>query len=50
VRWVEKGGRTDAQFDEFATEAEIAQWDAHCAKHGGMTNNMFSKLGEIFVI
>lgn len=50
VRWVEKGGRSDAKFDEFATEAEIAHWDAHCAKRSEMTNNMFSKVGEIFVL
>ncbi|KAJ7907848.1 hypothetical protein B0H13DRAFT_1618069, partial [Mycena leptocephala] len=49
-RWLEKGGRSDKDFDEYASEEEIAAWDERRANRGQSSLKMFSKLGDVFVI
>jgi hypothetical protein len=49
-RWLEKGGRSDKDFDEYASEEEIAAWDERRANRGQSSLKVFSKLGDVFVI
>ncbi|KAJ7784195.1 hypothetical protein B0H16DRAFT_1296294 [Mycena metata] len=49
LRWVDKGGRSDAQFDLTATDAEKAAWEAKRVARGEAAAKMYSKLGDIFV-
>jgi hypothetical protein len=47
LRWVEKGGRSDTEFDLGASDHEKDIWENIRAKRG---HKMFSKLEDIFVI
>ncbi|KAJ7780807.1 hypothetical protein DFH07DRAFT_765296 [Mycena maculata] len=47
LRWVEKGGRSDVQFEEFATDAELTDWHATCNRRGDVRR--YGKLQDIFV-
>ncbi|KAJ7823464.1 hypothetical protein B0H13DRAFT_1659025 [Mycena leptocephala] len=49
LRWLEKGGRSDTEFEDLASAAEIASWNERRARRGEMSLKMFSKLGDIFV-
>ncbi|KAJ7024934.1 hypothetical protein C8F04DRAFT_968427 [Mycena alexandri] len=49
LRWVDKGGRSDTQFDRLATVAEKAAWEAKRAVRGETAAKMYSKLGDLFV-
>jgi hypothetical protein len=50
LRWVEKGGRSDVQFEVKAKRAEVEAWNEFCTKRGHASARMFSKIGDIFVI
>jgi hypothetical protein len=49
-RWLEKGGRSDKDFDEYASEEEITAWEERRANRGQSSLKMFSKLEDVFVI
>jgi hypothetical protein len=50
LRWIEKGGRSDTEFDEGAGPDEIKAWNEIREKRGRASAKMFSKIGDIFVI
>ncbi|KAJ7825683.1 hypothetical protein B0H13DRAFT_1657876, partial [Mycena leptocephala] len=50
LRWIEKGGRSDTEFEDLASAPEIAAWNAQRAKRGLTSVKKFSKLGDIFVL
>ncbi|KAK6971925.1 hypothetical protein R3P38DRAFT_2813183 [Favolaschia claudopus] len=50
LRWVEKGGRTDREFDEMASEEEKACWEEIRRQRAEGSVKMFSKLDEIFLL
>jgi hypothetical protein len=50
MRWVEKGGRSDIEFDVGAKRDEVEAWEEIRTKRGHASARMFSKIGDIFVI
>jgi hypothetical protein len=50
LRWVEKGGRSDVQFEVKAKQAEVDAWNQFRTQRGRASAGMFSKIGDIFVI
>ncbi|KAJ7173283.1 hypothetical protein C8R46DRAFT_893471 [Mycena filopes] len=50
LRWVEKGGRTDAQFEASASPVEVIAWEDMCDERGRASVRMFSHLRDIFVL
>lgn len=48
-RWLEKGGRSDAEFARDASNDELAAWNAKCAARGESTLKLYSKLRDIYV-
>ncbi|KAJ7105448.1 hypothetical protein C8R43DRAFT_906554 [Mycena crocata] len=49
MRWCQKGGRSDTEFDKKATVAEKAAWEAKRASCGKAAAKLYSKLGDIYV-
>ncbi|KAJ7834494.1 hypothetical protein B0H13DRAFT_2426875 [Mycena leptocephala] len=49
LRWVEKGGRSDTEFDQQASPEQSAAWYAQRARRGLTSVKKFSKLGDVFV-
>ncbi|KAK7017749.1 hypothetical protein R3P38DRAFT_3560216 [Favolaschia claudopus] len=47
LRWVEKGGRTDKQFEATTTAGEREVWAASRIARGDTTLNLFSQLDDI---
>ncbi|KAK7040002.1 hypothetical protein R3P38DRAFT_2770127 [Favolaschia claudopus] len=47
LRWAEKGGRTDAEFDEKASEEEKQAWEDMRLARGYEAFNLFSELRDI---
>ncbi|KAJ7742487.1 hypothetical protein DFH07DRAFT_964530 [Mycena maculata] len=47
VRWIERGGRSDVQFEESATDAEQTNWQTICNRRGDVRR--YGKLQDIFV-
>ncbi|KAJ7177590.1 hypothetical protein C8R46DRAFT_888291, partial [Mycena filopes] len=50
LRWAEKGGRSDSQFELKASNAEKAAWEAKRAIRGETAAKMYSKLGDLIVV
>ncbi|KAJ7454345.1 hypothetical protein B0H11DRAFT_2245001 [Mycena galericulata] len=50
LRWVDKGGRADFQFERDASAAEKTAWEAYRMTRGQTSAKLFSKLGEIYVV
>ncbi|KAJ7629777.1 hypothetical protein DFH06DRAFT_1005813 [Mycena polygramma] len=50
LRWVQKGGRSDTEFDNLASPTESAQWNALRNRRGRDSIKLFGKLGDVFVI
>lgn len=50
LRWIEKAGRSDTEFDLGAEPDEIAAWNEIREKRGRTSAKMFSKIEDIFVI
>ncbi|KAJ7669896.1 hypothetical protein DFH06DRAFT_981427, partial [Mycena polygramma] len=49
LRWVQKGGRSDTEFEAEASEEEFAAWYEQRAHRGGDSLKMFSKFEDVFV-
>jgi hypothetical protein len=49
LRWVEKGGRSDTEFEDVSSAEEIMAWNEHRAQRGRASIKMFSKLRDVFV-
>ncbi|KAJ7895681.1 hypothetical protein B0H13DRAFT_1624307, partial [Mycena leptocephala] len=49
LRWVEKDGRSDAEFEAEASAAEAEAWDVKRAHRGKIAAQMYSKIGDIYV-
>ncbi|KAJ7652312.1 hypothetical protein B0H17DRAFT_1214977 [Mycena rosella] len=49
LRWVDKGGRSNTEFETFASPEELAAWEDSRARRGQAGLKMFSKVNELFV-
>lgn len=49
LHWVEKGRRSDIEFEDAATPEVLAAWDEKRGKRGKASAKMFTKLGDIYV-
>ncbi|KAJ7169368.1 hypothetical protein C8R43DRAFT_876436 [Mycena crocata] len=50
VRWVEKDGMSDSEFDRDASPEQLAAWDKKRLKRGATAAKLFSKLSDVFVL
>ncbi|KAJ7618936.1 hypothetical protein DFH06DRAFT_1011867, partial [Mycena polygramma] len=50
LRWLEKGGRSDSEFNYLASAAKSTEWYTQRARRGQDSLKLFSKLGDVFVI
>ncbi|KAJ7095497.1 hypothetical protein C8R43DRAFT_1141751 [Mycena crocata] len=49
VRWLQKGNRSDSEFDESASQEEIEDWAATRDRRGQSSVKLFSKVRDIYV-
>ncbi|KAJ7457543.1 hypothetical protein B0H11DRAFT_2243300 [Mycena galericulata] len=49
MRWVDKGGRSDMEFERNASAADKAAWEAYRLTRGNTSAKLFSKLGDVYV-
>ena len=47
-RWLDKGGRTDAEFEKDATIEEKAAWEARRENRAKTAVKLFSKVGDVY--
>ncbi|KAJ7079707.1 hypothetical protein B0H15DRAFT_787799, partial [Mycena belliarum] len=50
LRWVEKGGRSDSDFEAVASEEELEAWAEKLAARGYASAKRFTKLEDILVL
>ncbi|KAJ7511172.1 hypothetical protein B0H11DRAFT_1700528 [Mycena galericulata] len=49
LRWVDKGFRSDTEFEATASQEELAAWEAMRATRGSTSAKMFTKIDDIYV-
>ncbi|KAJ6503117.1 hypothetical protein DFH09DRAFT_944194 [Mycena vulgaris] len=50
LRWVEKGGKSDSEFEDLSSPGAIDAWTEKRANRGHASAKMFSKVDDIFVL
>jgi hypothetical protein len=50
LRWIEKGGKSDKEFETFMSPEVIAAWNEKRAGRGAASAKLFTKLKDIFVL
>ncbi|KAJ7140434.1 hypothetical protein C8R46DRAFT_921364 [Mycena filopes] len=50
LRWAEKGGRSDSEFDREASDDEKAAWEARRTARAETAAKLYSKLNDLFVV
>ncbi|KAJ7082830.1 hypothetical protein C8R43DRAFT_886434, partial [Mycena crocata] len=50
LRWLDKGGRNDGEFDRSASVQQKEAWEAKRAARGEKYAKLYSKLDEVFVV
>ncbi|KAJ7432733.1 hypothetical protein FB451DRAFT_1065168 [Mycena latifolia] len=49
-RWLEKGGRSDTEFESVSSPEVIDAWNEKRAKRGEASAKLFSRLDDLFVL
>ncbi|KAJ6518238.1 hypothetical protein C8R47DRAFT_960294 [Mycena vitilis] len=49
LRWVDKGGRSDKEFDADAPYEEVLAWNRKRADRGRTSLKMFSRLADVYI-
>ncbi|KAJ7462422.1 hypothetical protein FB451DRAFT_1026761 [Mycena latifolia] len=50
LRWVEKGGRSDREWENILSEEELDAWKGKRVELGAASLKSFSKIGDIYVL
>jgi hypothetical protein len=50
LRWLEKGGQTDSEFDLLASSEQTEAWEEKRKNRGKAALKKFSKYGDVYII